>query len=84
MPNARSAIVAFAVVVACALVGLLVVALTDDRELAFTLGVQPSQAAVVVQPGGRACQKPIDTSAPVRRVRFKVGTFRQPGPALAV
>jgi hypothetical protein len=84
MPNVRSAIVAFAVVVACAVVGLFVVALTDDRELAFTLGVQPSQAAVVVPPGGRACQKPIDTSAPARGVRFKAGTFRAPGPALAV
>jgi hypothetical protein len=85
MPSAaKGGIVALAILVVGAVAALFVVALTDDRELAFTLGVQPSQTAVVVAPGERACQRPIDTSAAARQVSFKTGTFRRPGPALAV
>ena len=69
---------------AAALAGLVVVAITDDRELAFTLGVRPTQVAAVVEPGKRACQRPIDVAADARSVRFQVGTFRSPGPQLAV
>jgi hypothetical protein len=84
MSRTRAAIAAFAIVVVCALAGVVAVALTDDRDLAFTLGVRPSQAAVVLEPGERACQRPIDTSAEARSVIFKAGTFRRPGPGLGV
>ena len=84
MPSARAGITALAAVAVCAILGLVVVALTDDRDLAFTLGVQPSQPAVVVAPGERACQRPIDTSAAARTVKFKPSTSGRPGPPLAV
>ncbi|HZO59469.1 MAG TPA: hypothetical protein VFB51_07250 [Solirubrobacterales bacterium] len=82
MPSARSGIVALAAVAACAVVGLLAVALTDDRDLAFTLGVQASQPAAVIGRGDAACQFPIDASAKARSVKVKVGTYRRPGPPL--
>jgi hypothetical protein len=76
--------IAFALVAAAALAGLAGVAITDDRELAFTLGVRPTQVAAVVDPGERACQRPLDVSADARSVRFQVGTFRKTGPELEV
>ena len=84
MSSARSGVIAFALVAAAALAGLVVVAITDDRELAFTLGVRPTQVAAVVEPGKRACQRPLDVSADARSVRFQVGTYGKPGPELAV
>ena len=84
MSNARSGVIVFAVVAAAMLVCLAVVAITDDRELAFTLGVRPTQVAAVVEPGKRACQRPLDVSADARRLRFQVGTFHKPGPELTV
>jgi hypothetical protein len=84
MSSARPGVIAFAVVAAAAVAGLAVVAITDDRELAFTLGVRPTQVAAVIEPGKRACQRPIDVSADARSVRFQVGTFREAGPELAV
>jgi hypothetical protein len=84
MSSTRSGVIVFAVVAVAALVGLAAVALTDDRELAFTLGVRPTQVAALVEPGKRACQRPLDVSADARSVRFQVGTFRRAGPPLTV
>jgi hypothetical protein len=84
MSSARPGVIVFAVVAVAALAGLAVVAITDDRGLAFTLGVRPTQVAAVVEPGKRACQRPLDVSADARSVRFQVGTFRRSGPELAV
>jgi hypothetical protein len=84
MSRARPAVLAFAAAVACALAGLVAVSATDDRDLAFTLGVRPTAVAAVVAPGERACQRPVDVAADARSVRFKVGTFGTPGPPLEV
>jgi len=84
MSRAGAGTAAFAIVVLCAVTGLVAVALLDERDIAFTPGVRPTQVAVVLDPGERACQRPIDAAADARGVRFQVGTFGAPGPALAV
>ena len=80
----RRAVIAFAVAFALGVAGLLVVAALDDRRLAFTLGVQPTQVAAVLEPGDTACQGPLDVPARAAQVSFPVGTFRAPGPQLQV
>ena len=80
----RSALVAFAAAFVLGLVGLLAVAALDERRLAFTLGVQPTQVAAVLGPGDTACQGPIDAPADAGSVRFPVESFGAPGPALQV
>jgi len=75
---------AFAGIVLAGLAGLLLAAMVDRRDLAFTLGVPPVQVAAVVPPGHTACQAPIDVPADGDRVQFRVGTFGRPGPALMV
>jgi hypothetical protein len=76
-----------AVIVVAALAGvgsLLAVAVADKRDLAFTLGVVPTQVAAPIDPGQPACQQPIDVRAAFSRVRFSLGTFAHPGPPMAV
>ena len=80
----RPALVVFAAVFVLGAAGLLVAAGIDDRRLAFTLGVQSTQVATVLQPGSTACQGPIAVPADARSVRFPVGTFGAPGPRLEV
>jgi hypothetical protein len=80
----RLPLIAFAAVFVLGVVGLLAVAALDERRLAFTLGVQPAQVAVVLQPGDIACQGPIDVPADADSVKFEVGTFGAPGPRLEV
>lgn len=82
--RARGALIVFAVVFAAGVVGLLATGALDERRLAFTLGVQPTQVAAVVEPQQTACQGPIDVPAGAGSVRFPVGTFARPGPALEV
>jgi hypothetical protein len=84
MSSARTGVAALAAVALCAVVAVVAVAATDERRLAFTIGVQPSQPAAVLAPGDRACQSPIDASAEAQIVKLKPGTFRRPGPPLAV
>ena len=84
MSSARSAVTVFLIVAACTLAGLAVVAITDERQLAFTPGVRPTQVAAVAAPGDPVCQRPLDVSADARSVRFQVGTAGRPGPELAV
>jgi hypothetical protein len=80
----RTALMVFAGAFALGVAGLLLVAALDERRLAFTLGVQPTQIVAVVQPGQTACQAPIDVPADARSVELPVGTFRAPGPQLEV
>ena len=80
----RSALIAFVVTFALGVVGLLLVAALDERRLAFTLGVQPTQVAAVLQPGDTACQGPLDVPDDAASVNFPVGTFRAPGAPLEV
>ena len=75
---------ALAGVVIAGIAGLLVTAATDERDLAFTLGVQPAQVAAVLNPGQEACQQPIYASDNAADVRFKAGTYGRPGPPLEV
>ncbi len=46
--------------------------------------MRPTAVAALVEPGKRACQRPVDVSAAARSVSFKVGTFGVPGPQLDV
>lgn len=80
----RSALIVLAAGFVLGVAGLLLAAALDDRRLAFTLGVQPTQVAAVLQRGDTACQGPIDVPADARSLRFPVGTFRAPGPQLEV
>jgi hypothetical protein len=67
-----------------AVIGLIATMATDERGLAFTLGVRPTQVATVLKAGGEACQRPIDVSADADSVEFQVGTFHRPGPPIEV
>lgn len=71
-------------VAALAVFALIATMATDERGLAFTLGVRPTQVATVLKAGDEACQRPIDVSADADAVEFQVGTFRRPGPPLDV
>jgi hypothetical protein len=80
----KAGVGAFAVVAVLALAGLLFGAVTDDRRLAFTLGVQPAQVVAVLAPGDEACQRPIDVSETADRIIFPVATGGRRGPPLDV
>jgi hypothetical protein len=67
-----------------AVIGLIAIMATDKRDLAFTLGVRPTQVATVLRPGSEACQRPIDVSSEADSVEFQVGTYRRPGEPLEV
>jgi hypothetical protein len=69
--------------VALAIIGLAAMLATDDRDLAYTLGVRPLQVAAVLNPGQEACQRPILVSAPADSVEFQVGS-KTAGPPLDV
>ncbi|NLT05440.1 MAG: hypothetical protein GXY03_03925 [Solirubrobacterales bacterium] len=78
------AVRSFLAVAAVGLVCLLVVAATDERDLAFTLGVAPGGVAADLPPGGRACQTPVAVPAAFDGVEVKLGTHRRPGPPFEV
>ena len=61
-------------------VTLTVVAASDERELAFTLGVDPAQVAAVLGAGQTACQGPLDVPVDAELVRFRAGFERAPQP----
>jgi hypothetical protein len=75
---------AFLAIVSIGVAGLLLTAASDKRDLAFTLGVQPTQVAAVLKPNEQACQRPIYVPAPAKYVRFKVGTYGTTGMPLDV
>jgi hypothetical protein len=80
----RPGAVAFLAGVAIAAGALLVVAATDERELAFTLGVVPGMVAVELAPGEETCQAPVDVAERFEAVRLKLGTSSGPGSPLVV
>jgi hypothetical protein len=80
----KRAVAAFLAVAVSGLVALALVAATDERALAFTLGVAPLQVSAELQPGQTACQAPVLGSSAFSRVRFQVGTYRRRGVPLEV
>jgi hypothetical protein len=80
----RTGALALLATVVIGLAGLLLVAAIDDRRLAFTLGVRPTQVVAVLEPGDTACQAPIDVPADAGSVQFRVAAARAPGPPLEV
>ncbi len=75
---------AFAVVAVVGVAIIAIVAATDDRDVAFTLGVKPDLVAAELAPGGVVCQTPVAVAETFEAVRFQVGTYRRPGPELEV
>jgi hypothetical protein len=74
-------------VIAAGLLGLVVFTLTQERTLAFTLGVPKGAPVAPLRPGEVVCQAPIavpDAAAAFDRVAFQIGTYRRPGPPLEV
>ena len=76
----RAALVAFLVGV----LGLFLAALTDQRHLAFSLAVRPSQPGILLQAGQEVCQRGIDVEQPFDSVSLLLATYFQPGPRLEV
>jgi hypothetical protein len=74
----------FVAIVVAGFVGLLATAATDERDLAFTLGVRPTQVAAVVPSQESACQAPIYVSTETDSARLQVGTFGRPGAPLRI
>lgn len=69
----RPALIGFAVVAVVGVLVILVQAAGDDRDLAFTLGVSPSQPVAILKHGDRACQRPVDVEQGFRVVRPALG-----------
>lgn len=65
-------------------VALTTVAAKDQRGLVASLAVNPLAVVADVRPEEELCQGPIRVSEPFARVRFQVGTYFRPGPALNV
>jgi GT2 family glycosyltransferase len=57
-------VVSFVTLALAAIVAVLVAGARDERTLAFTLGVAPSQRVVALDRGERACQEPIEVAVP--------------------
>jgi hypothetical protein len=74
----------FAAIVVAGFAGLLATAVTDERDLGFTLGVRPTQVAAVVPSQESACQSPIYVPTDTDRVRLQVGTFGRRGESLTI
>jgi hypothetical protein len=80
----RRGLAALAAVAALGVLAVLVSALLDDREQAFSVGLPPVRIAAELQPGERACRDGIDVPADFSRVRLATASFGRPGPALTV
>jgi len=80
----RRAAAVIAVVTLASGAGLVAVAGSDERALAFTLDVGVRFPVAVAKPGGEACQAGVHTESRFDVVRFLVGTYGRPGPELAV
>lgn len=76
------AVRALAAAVVAGVLGLLVAAATDERHLAFSLAVRPSQPGILIQPGQQVCQRGIDVEQPFDSVSLLLATYFQPGPRL--
>lgn len=78
----RWGISAFGAVVAGGFAAVAIAAGSDERDLAFTLGVRPSLVAAEIPPGAEGCQRPVPVSEPFTGVRTQLGTYERPGPPL--
>ena len=77
---------ALAALVACAagVAIVLLCAATDQRHLAFSLAVRPSEPGVEAQPGQEACQRDVDVEEPFDSVTILPAAFFHPVPRLRV
>jgi hypothetical protein len=75
---ARATLAAFVAGVAV----VLLIAATDQRHLAFSLAVRPSEPGVVVYPGHEACQRDIDVEEPFDSVTILPAAYFKPVPRL--
>ncbi len=82
-PRRRGAVVLLLVCLA-ALVGLVVAAAVDRRDLAFTTGVPILGLAAELAPGQTACQRYVSVEEPFRAVRLVPHGIGGPTPALAL
>lgn len=78
------AVLAFVTVAVCGVVGTTVVAASDDRDLAFTLGVMPGLVAAELAPGSEACQTPVTVGEAFDGLRTQIGTYERRGQPLEV
>jgi hypothetical protein len=78
----RAGAIVLLAVAGLGLLGLLVVAGRDKRDLAFTLGVVPTIPAATLKPGVRVCQVPIGVPDEFNRVRLRAGSPGGPGQPL--
>ena len=69
----RAGALALLATVAAGLLVLALVAATDKRDLAFTLGVVPTIPAAQLEPGATVCQAPIDVPTAFSRVSVRAG-----------
>jgi hypothetical protein len=81
--RSRAALAGIAVL-AAAVVALALAAATDERGLAFTLGVEPLRPGVTLDPGHEVCQREIAVAERFDSVRLLLGTYSAPGPRLAL
>jgi hypothetical protein len=73
--------------VAACIAGVLVVlacAAADERHLAFSLGVRPSEPGIEALPGQEACQRDVDVEEPFDSVTILPAAFFHPVPRLRV
>jgi hypothetical protein len=77
---------AIAVLAACAagVVVVLLAAATDERHLAFSLAVRPSEPGVEALPGQEACQRDVDVEEPFDSLTILPAAFFHPVPRLVV
>lgn len=80
----RKGLATIAGVAALGVLAVVVAALLDDRETAFTVGLPPVRIAAELQPGERACRADVDVPAEFSRVRLFTASFGRPGPRLTV
>jgi hypothetical protein len=84
MPSRRAALAGIAVVLALVVGVEAVKAGGTSTEEVLSVGVQPVYPVAPIVPGATACQRPLGVTESFDRVRFNVGTFGKPGPALLV
>jgi hypothetical protein len=77
---------ALAALAACAagLVVVLLAAAADERHLAFSLAVRPSEPGVEALPGQEACQRDVDVEEPFDSLTVIPAAFFHPVPRLVV
>jgi hypothetical protein len=80
----RQGLAAFGAVLVAGVLALAVLALTDDRSDAFTLGVRADSAVAKLRPGDEVCQRPVDAVEPFRRLELQLGTYGRPALPYAV